>query len=86
MKRYVIIIVALVVMSFAAFGLPARETPGAAGMIKVAIAKKEAVIDTVKIKQRKLTKLVKPTTAPPKNTPSLPASAKAPKAKKDSTK
>ena len=33
-----------------------------------------------------LTKLVKPTGPPPKNTPALPAPAKAPKAKKDSTK
>ena len=89
MKRYVIMTLAFVVMSCAAFGVPAKISVGASSTTAVDLTKKKTTIDTIKVRQRKLTKLVKPTGPPPKGTPSLPAPAKAPKAKKtkkDSTK
>ena len=86
MKRYVIMTLVFVAISCVALGVVARKTRGAAWTTKVDIAKKKGVIDTVKVKQRKLTKLVKPSGPPPKNTPTLPAPAKASKVKKDSTK
>jgi len=46
------------------------------------IAKKKGVSDTIKVKQRKWTKLVKPSGPPPKNTPTLPARPKLQKQKK----
>jgi len=67
------------------FSVPARKTPRCGRDDNVDIAKKKRVIDTIKVKQRKLTKLVKSTGPPLKNTRSLSAPAKAPKAKKDST-
>ena len=75
---------AFTLVSCVALGVPEKKSRAKFFATNVMVAK--AVIDILKVKQRKLTKLVKPSGPPPKNTPTLPARAKATKAKKDSSK
>jgi len=77
------VVSAFTLVSCVALGVPEKKSRAKFFATNAMVAK--AVIDILKVKQRKLTKLVKSTGPPLKNTRSLSAPAKAPKAKKDST-
>jgi len=78
------VVSAFTLVSCVALGVPEKKSRAKFFATNAMVAK--AVIDILKVKQRKLTKSVKPTAPPPINTPPLQAPAKTPKAKKDPTK